>query len=180
MIRSWSHCHSAYPLRYYSSLWKLRMINAYGQGWLIWQRKYGLLDCGDLRSNRGTGIYQTAPKTRSGFWFRSQSIPENLSASRLVLGKGHAYLVRRFCLQFLEDFLWLGFRGRAHVAKETGNHALVPTKRNHLRRSLIISCYRRILRENLSKHLIKSLRSGAELYRPSCISQFASEHKPHK
>lgn len=37
--------------------------------------KYGLLDCGDLRSNRGTSIYQTAPKTRLGFWFRSQSIP---------------------------------------------------------------------------------------------------------
>lgn len=37
--------------------------------------KYGLLDCGDLRSNRGTGIYQTAPKTRLGFSFRSQSIP---------------------------------------------------------------------------------------------------------
>lgn len=75
MVRSWSHCHSAYPLHHYSDSWEVRMIKAYGQGLLIWQMKYGLLDCGDLRSNRGTSIYQTAPKTRLGFWFRSQSIP---------------------------------------------------------------------------------------------------------
>lgn len=75
MIRSWSHCHSAYPLHHYSNSWEIRIINAYGQDLLIWQRKYEPLSCDDLRSNRGISIYQTALKTRLGFWFRSQSIP---------------------------------------------------------------------------------------------------------
>lgn len=125
MVRSWSHCHSAYPLHHYSDSWEVRMIKAYGQGLLIWQMKYELLDCGDLRSNPGTGIYRTAPKTRLGFWFRSQSIPKIYQRSRLDWpGKGHAYFVRRFCLQFLEDFLWLGFCSRAHVGEKKRKIAL--------------------------------------------------------
>ena len=49
----------------------------YRQGWLIERMRYGLLNCDGSRSNRDKGRYQRGPKTRSDFWFRSQSIPNN-------------------------------------------------------------------------------------------------------
>lgn len=104
--------------------------------------KYGLLDCDDLRSNRGTSIYQTAPKTRLGFWFRSQSIPI-IYQRRVSIDQERGILCSPVLPSISRRFFVIGFLWQSSCCKEeTVNRAQVPTKENQLRRSRVISCYR--------------------------------------
>lgn len=105
--------------------------------------KYGLLDCGDLRSNRGTSIYQTAPKTRLGFWFRSQSIPI-IYQRRVSIDqeRGMHTLFAGFAFNFSKIFCDWVFVAELMLQRKTVNRAQVPTIENQLRRSRVISCYR--------------------------------------
>lgn len=165
MVRSWSHCHSAYPLHHYSDSWEIRIINAYGQDLLIWQRKYELLSCDDLRSNRDTNIYQTAPKTRLGFWFRSQNIPIIYQRRGSIdIRKGVCIPCSQVLPSIYRRFFVIGFLWQRSCCKEgTGNRAQVPTKESNFRRSWMMSCYRgndRFGLRNLLKHSIKITKLG--------------------